>query len=140
MKKLFILFLFTASTLNAEEQRTPLQEYQGTTNFYLLMCEMKVESTKLKFELNEKRDEKDNFFNCVAEGKVKTKDKYLKAIETVKLESAKNQLKEYHISFLSALDGIIPDRNEVAYEYKKRQSALKGKVRESWNRFELENM
>lgn len=75
---------------------------------------------------------------CIERHTVKSKEKLVPALDTLKTDDAKKTLKAYHVAFVTALRGIDPGSAERQLSYDQRQQALRDKVNEAWAAFELE--
>lgn len=72
-------------------------------------------------------DEKGDYQACIAEGQQTARDALTPALKTVKKSKARDALKAYHATFVTALQGIHPGFDERVYAYDIRQQALRDK-------------
>lgn len=137
-----VLFLLAAVAMTswAEEpdKRTPIQRYEGNTNFPLLMCALTMKNALLRAEIDKALLDTQAYEACVSDGKAKAKPALEAALRSTKKPKAQAALKSVHVAFLTALDGIAPDVSERRIAYEQRQTMLKGKLTEAWARFEVE--
>jgi hypothetical protein len=134
-----VLALQTAFAAGEPDKRTPLDRYQGDTQYPLLMCKLTLRLALAKTEGGVQQDDKSDYSGCIAKGKETAKASLDKALRTVKKVKAQEALKSYHVAFVGALEGIRPGNDERKINYEQRQQALEGKVTEAWARFEIEN-
>jgi hypothetical protein len=125
----------TSSTVDDDDNRPPLKKYQGSTWFAFESGKLQVELASLK---GFSKDGDTDYFKHISDSKVKCKKAFDTAIKTVKKTKAKDALKNYHIAFLSSLQGIVPGQDELVRDYKRRQQAAEEKMNEAWARFEME--
>lgn len=145
-----ILTLFVAATLSsasyaADPERTPLEAYHGDSNFHVQMCSMtyklalaRAEGQALGAPDTSDKAVKADYKGCIATSKKEGKANLDRAMKTVKKPAAKEALKAYHVTYISALDGIPAGDNEIRLQYNARQQALETRMREAWTRFEIE--
>lgn len=143
---LLVVASISSGAYAADPERTPLQAYQGDSNFHVQMCSMKykiaqavAEGRALGVEApNSGKPVDSDFKECITTSKKEGKANLDRALKTVKKPAAKEALKAYHVAYISALDGIPPGNNEIRLQYNSRQQALESRMREAWTRFEIE--
>lgn len=134
-----VLLTVVSLACAAEEKRTPVDEFRGTTQFQLLQCQIKAKTAFLKVELGESREAYSEIGTCLKEGRAEVKKLFPKAIAQVaKKPAASKLLKEYYAVWLTAFDGISPDASELKIAYDRRQGDASRKADEAWHRFEIE--
>lgn len=143
MKRIFasislVLAFQLSFAADEPDNRTPLDRYQGDTQYALLMCKLTLRLAVAKAEGNAPQDEQSNYSYCISKSKVTAKASLDKALRTVKKPKAQEALKSYHVAFVSAVEGIRPGADERKISYEQRQQVLEGKVTEAWARFEIE--
>jgi hypothetical protein len=143
MKRLIYVIavlLVSASSFAADEpdNRTPLERYRGDGQVSILMCNISLRLALSRAELGAAQDEQSDYVGCIEREKGKSKQNLAKALRTVKKVKAQEALKSFHVSLVTALDGIRPGINERKINYEQRQQALEGKITEAWARFEVE--
>lgn len=121
-----------------EAPQTALDSYRGSTQYGLLMCSMAVKMELIRADANEAPDAKGGARSCISTNKAEAKAKLDAALRTVKKAKARDALKNVHVAFSVALDGLPPGINERRISYEQRQQALEGKLTEAWARFEIE--
>lgn len=139
MRYLSVLFFaFISSYATADEPKTPLEKYRGTTGYYAMICDLKIETTSLKVDLREdtSNDMKD-IFSCLKDAREKTKPLLSAAVAELKSDSQSALLKQYHLTFLNLIDGLLPQDKEIKLYYNKRKGELKAKMQSAWNEFDL---
>lgn len=140
----------TAIAAEKEEKVSPLEQYQGTNNYNLKLCELTYKIALTRAENNalsaqqglppEKTDaEKYDFDGCIKKAKAEGKANLDKAMKTVKKTPAREALKTYHVAFIAAIDGIRAGNDEIRLNYTQRQNALQARLDDAWARFEIEN-
>lgn len=79
-----------------------------------------------------------NWQACISEQKVRIKSLYESALKVTKKPGAKAALKEHFIQATLSLTGIDPYSDELKLAYNKRQVDNGLKLRELWDRYEIE--
>lgn len=117
-----------------------VDDYRSKTFAGMTFCSIVVETMLLNTESG--RDSYGNglakVVDCVRSNKEQSQEKLKQALEEVKTPAAKEALKNYHIAFMTALDGLEPGMGERRYAYEVRTQQLRGELQKAWNRFELE--
>lgn len=150
MKKIFSIAMLasvvfvgciTASVVHAEEDnRPPLEQFQGGTHFHLLMCQLETRLAIAKVRLGTLSEAYSTIGACVKEGKSAVKILFPKAnVQFVAKPEASKLLKEYYVLWLSAMDSVKPDIDERETNYETRQKNGERKLNEAWHRFEIES-
>lgn len=143
MKKLLakIVILYSALCASAAleaSQATQIETYEGDTFFHSSKCEAILMIAIAKGELYASQSVDTDVNGCISKAKQETKISFDKAMRTVRKPAGREALKNYHIAFLTALEGIKPGSNESKAAYSLRMELLKSKKVEAWTRFELE--
>ncbi|MDP1637538.1 MAG: hypothetical protein Q8K74_05065 [Candidatus Nitrotoga sp.] len=119
MKKIFSIAMLvnvafvsciTASVVHAEEDnRPPLEQFQGGTHFHLLMCQIETKLAIAKVKLGTLSEAYSTIGACVKKGKSAVKILFPKAnVQFVAKPEASKLLKEYYVQWLTAMDGLSP--------------------------------
>lgn len=125
----------TATGDEEPDNRPPLLKYKGNCYFATEAGKLTVQLAKLK---GFTRDGDTDYLKHISESKIKCKKSFDDALKTVKKQKAKEALKNFHVAFLSALQGLAPGDEELVRDYQRRQQALEEKMNEAWARFEIE--
>lgn len=130
----------TASVVYAEEDnRPPLEQFQGGTHFNLLNCQIAALTANAQIALGTLSEPYSTIGICVKEGKAAVKPLFPKAIAPFASKpEASKLLKEYYAQWLTAMDGIKPNIDEREVNYEARQKDGERKLNEAWHRFEIE--
>ena len=99
------------------ENKTPIERYHFTCEYYLAICKLKFKIASVQAQTAElggkiERDESDGYEGCIDEGRVIAKTELNKVLPTLKNPKAENTLKNYHVAFITALEGIKPRYDE----------------------------
>ena len=137
---LAVILIVMSSLATAEEpdKITPLEHYKEACKFYLIECNLFLNSARLKAESGKAQDEGSDYAGCIEHKKATAKKNLVEALRTLKKSKAQESLKSYHVAFVTALEGIRPGYDERKISYEQRQLALKEKLTEAWARFEVE--
>lgn len=84
------------------------------------------------------RDKDTDFLGCIEREKPKINQVIIEILKIVKKPKAKEALKSYHVTLITALEGIKPGADERKINYEQRQQAFVDKLSEAWARFEVE--
>jgi hypothetical protein len=103
------------------------------------MCKATLDLALARGDLYRPQDDRSDVQGCIGKGKKEAKTSFNKALRTIRKPAAKEALKNYHVAFVTALEGILPGTKEPSFVYEQRQQALKSKLAEAWAKFELEN-
>lgn len=134
----FLSLLILSTNSFAEEPKTPLEKYRGTTGYYAMICDMQIETLSLKVDLREDTSgDMKKIFSCLKDARDKTKPLLSSALTEVKSDSQSALLKQYHLAFLNLIDGLLPQDKEIKIYYNKRKGDLKAKLQAAWNEFEI---
>lgn len=117
----------------------PLKKYKIETDYKYAFCKITFNIAASKSNLGLTQDNESDFITCFEDAKKSTKLLLNKSLKTVKTASAKTALKNYHVTFLVALDGIYPGKDEIKIDYARRQQALNDKMQEAWAKFEVDH-
>ena len=126
---------------------SPALAYRGIVNSGILTCSQQVIEAMQIAEIKRKGIERydlpepmaPDWQACVVEQKAQAKVSYETALKTVKKPAARAALKEHFVAVFSALSGLAPYNDELKLAYTKRQGENTIKLRELWDRFEIEN-
>lgn len=134
------LFVLYSSSLFADDSefKTPIDKYRSQNDYFLIMCKIDFKLNQNLIELGKEIKPDEDFGNCIKESKIKSQKDLGKALNFIKIASAKQALKKYHISFVAALYGIRPSIDELKIVYDQRQDRLQEKMTEAWAAFEIE--
>lgn len=133
-----LLALMMAPSL-AQEPPTPVQAYRTATMSARSSCSIHVMHMMMMAELRASTAEPaDKADQCIAKAKQSGKEAFDKAREATKSAAALDALKDYHVAYVTALDGMLPGLGERRAAYDSRQQALRDKMYERWARFEIE--
>ncbi|MDM4767277.1 hypothetical protein [Pelomonas sp. SE-A7] len=133
-----VTFAATGAETAEPDTRSPLDRYQGDSQFSMLMCSMTVKMAATTGSGPSTGDEKTDYVACVSKGKATAKANFESALKTLKKPKAREALKSYHVALVAALEGIKPGTDERKISYEQRQQALEQKMTEAWARFEIE--
>ncbi len=115
---------------------TPIEAYRNDTQSRIEGCSNLYRLLFLRY----KEDDLETFEYFSRMAKEESKKGFKKALETVSNAKAQEALKNYQIAFMVALEGMNTDSLDkselIANE--QRQEALKIKITEAWERFEIE--
>ena len=75
---------------------------------------------------------------CVEQQTALTKGLFASTIKGARASNAKEALKNYHVIFLAALQGVVPLAGEIKLDYARRQQASDSRLTEAWARFDVE--
>ncbi len=134
-----MLLLSNIGVSEEKDNRSPIDAYQGDTQYALLICSTSFKLSQLEISNNTTPSDSANYSKCITDNKAITKTRLNKAIATLKTQTQKSALKNYHVAFMTALEGIQPGIDERVISYQQRQQSLNDKVNEAWARFEVEN-
>ena len=90
-------------------------------------------------DLYRPQDNSSDVQGCISKGKTEAKTSFNKALRTIRKPAAKEALKNYHVAFVTALEGLLPGTQEPKFVYEQRQQTLKSRLAETWAKYELEN-
>ena len=146
MKKLLLIILTTlccsalAETLSEQElaKLPAIDKYKTQTEYQYLKCNAEFFIELQKAELGESVSAERGYKKCVDDAKTPSKKLLKMSLQKIKTPAASTSLKNYHVKFLAALEGIKPGKNEIAIDYNRRQQALGDSMKEAWLKFELE--
>lgn len=111
---------------------TPVDYYRNVTQQELVSCGDTVQaSSKQSRPLD--RGER----SCFAVGAHVCRLDFEAAMQIVSKPDARAALRAYHSAFMSALDGIAPQKGEAREVYQRRQQELQHRLAHAWTRFEL---
>ena len=136
---LALLSAFQFVGAQEKDNRTPLEAYQGSTYYHQIMCEATLSLALARGDLYRPQDNSSDVQGCISKGKTEAKTSFNKALRTVRKPAAKEALKNYHVAFVTALEGLLPGTQEPKFVYEQRQQTLKSRLAETWAKFELEN-
>lgn len=120
------------------EKGPPLQAYRSHASFSLLMCRMSYDLSVSERQLGYKPSAKGDFPGCLRAASEKARALLTKASLQVKSPAAKQALKDFHVAYMTALEGISPKVGELKSGYTARQAALDDSVNAAWARFDIE--
>jgi hypothetical protein len=124
---------------HAEDKLPPLEGFREATTYQLLICRIKTKTALNKVELGSSENAGAEIGACVKTGRSETKKFFGAALAKVsKKPAAAKLLKDYYGSWLTSLNGVMPEPGERKIDYERRQSAADTKSGEYWNRFEVE--
>jgi hypothetical protein len=78
------------------------------------------------------------FAECADEWKLKARKDYGPALKALRTARAQSALKNVHVAFVSALEGLAPEQDELRVLYAQRQANLTSALRDAWTRLDLE--
>lgn len=138
MKKFMLLLSLFAVSLNticAEVQSGDLEKFkkQMVLEKYFKANRKQISLCGIAFIANS------GFQECKIDAEAESKTNLNEALLVIKKQSAKDALKNYHITFITALRGIEAGIGERTFAYDQRQQALSDKMNEAQARFEMEN-
>ena len=133
-----ISFVFATAALAADEpdRRSPLDRYQGDGQYSLLLCKLTLEKELMSGDLSVAMAQ---LSKCVGQGKSAAGKNLNAALRTVKKPAAQAALKAYHVTFVTALEGVRPGLNERKISYEERQQRFDDQLNAAWAKFEVEN-
>lgn len=145
LRKFFHLaaaILMTISSQSyAQERKTPVDEFDSSTTYSLLNCSIQTTLAFAKVDAGTftVEEAQSSIRKCIDDGKSEAKKLFPKAnAQVAKKPAASKLLKEYYAVWITALDGVSPNLTERKIDYNRRQSESSRRVKEAWNRFEIE--
>lgn len=140
MKHIATLLIGASMTCALHAQSTPagiksVNEYVAVSRVQLFACKLKMQVALTRFAGSKPEDDPTE---CVKNAKTIAKEDFSAALNALTKESAKTALKEFHVSFITALDGIEPGPGERKISYEVRQQQLDQKFTEARVRLEVE--
>jgi hypothetical protein len=141
MKK--ILFIIAAHLCFGQslagDKLPPVAGFREATSYHLLICRIETQTALNEVKLGTIDSPWAKIGACLKTGRSEAKKFFGPALAKVsKKPAASNLLKDYYGSWLTALNGVMPEPGERKIDYERRQSAADTKSDEYWNRFEVE--
>lgn len=139
--RLTLLCLFLG--LNCSAYASPASDEAiayGTLKIQAMICKEKYTGDRLKVELGEETPTQayKNFLQCQSTVSSDSKAVYKKVLSKAKGADAKKAVKDYHVAFMSFLNGLDPKSGETKYAYSQRVSALESSLESAKQRMDLE--
>jgi len=114
-----------AATVTVRKKLPLVGDYLEQTYINLQYC-------KFKMELGE------NLLQCIDDAREITTSHFKKALSESKNKNIRQALKEHHLQFTTALNGIRPEPEELKIDYYRRQAMLRGAFFKTLARFDVE--
>jgi hypothetical protein len=110
---------------------TQVDYYRNVTQQELVSCGESVQAS-LKRKASWDREG-----NCIVIGQQLCRTDFEAALRELRKPAARAALRAYHYAFVTALNGIAPQKNEPRDGYERRQQELQHLLAHAWTRFEL---
>lgn len=135
-----IAFSIFGNAIAGDDNRTPLQKYQGAYIEAYLTCAMKQKIIYLREKTEEKGEALSNdldMVSCKNDGLARMKKEYLRVLPLVKGNEGRDSLKEHYVHAVMHIKEISPWANEDEATYMERMNKTFRKSRELYVRFEI---
>lgn len=132
------LLLLGTQRWAAGQATTPLDEYRSTVAGSQMLCELTLYNRQLNVQIGAPQDEKSDVGACIVKETVEAKRRLDVALKTLKKPAAREALKNVHVAYVTAIEGVHPSNGERKVQYEARQASLRDKVTAAWARFDVE--
>lgn len=128
----------TYQLLPSDATLPPLDAYRSAVGYALLSCKLSFDLARSEAQLGKKRSDSADYPGCIRAHRDRAIGMLNRALPTLKKKPAQAALKDVHVAFVTALEGVAPKDGEVRIAYSTRQSALADRVTAAWARFDIE--
>lgn len=140
---LMLVFMISNNAFAEEKKETnPLIDFLVATQSKQDFCNFLVGMIILRSENNLKLEngkKPQTPLECANEAKETIKEDYKKAIEfTKRNEKVSSMVKDYYAFWITSMDSIVPEHDELKFRYKERIAQDNKKLLEMSNRIKLE--
>lgn len=130
---------FAMPAYSPEDLRRPaIEQYRSHIAFSMKVCKLLYESAISTQAPEDQAEIASEFEKCVTQTGTYARALYEKSLASIKKPGAKQALKEVHVAFATALEGIRSRDGELKIGYPSRQAALADRLTAAWSRFEIE--